>query len=109
MPKSFLRAAIDLGRQIGWDDEEFMSADEVERIGTDDEAITAAVDVTAFVDRKFDALAAHRTQYGTTRWMFEIPEDLRPFAMGTEHFVLARSEVGMPSGRETDLFERTGA
>lgn len=112
MPKSWLRAAMELGRRIGrqlgrGEDDVLVSEEEIERIGTDDEAVTTAVDVVAVVDRKFDALAAHRTQYGTTQWFFEIPREFRPLAMGTEYFVLARSEVGMPSEGEKDLFERT--
>lgn len=105
MPKSWLRAARDMSEEFGLDRDDFISEEDVERMGTDDDLITTSIDATAYVDRKFRALAAHRTQLGTTQRLFEIPEDVRPWAMGTEHFVLARSEVPRPEGREQDLFE----
>lgn len=107
-PRSFIGAARELAEQIGIDREEFITDEEAERIATDDDAITTAIDVTAYVARKFDALAAHRTQLGTTRWMFEMPDDVRPWAMGTEHFVLAPSGVPGSEGREQDLFAGLG-
>lgn len=102
-PKSFLRAASELMAAAGSQDA--ITAADIDRLGTEDDAITTAVDVSDYVDRKFDALAAHRTQLGTTQWMFDIPEAARVWAMGTEHFVLARSALPRPEGREQDLFE----
>lgn len=92
----------------GDDDEERFSQEEIERIGTPDEQVTTAVDVAAFVDRKFAALEAHRTQYGTTEGWLKIPTELRAEAMGVEHYVLVRSSVPGPEGTEGDLFEGVG-
>jgi N-acetyl-1-D-myo-inositol-2-amino-2-deoxy-alpha-D-glucopyranoside deacetylase len=109
MPRSFLEAARTMSKEFGFDEDDFISEEELMNIATDDANITTSIDVTAFVDRKFQALAAHLSQLGTTKQLLGIPEDLRPFAMGTEHYVLARSEVPAPEGKEQDLFEGTGA
>jgi N-acetyl-1-D-myo-inositol-2-amino-2-deoxy-alpha-D-glucopyranoside deacetylase len=101
VPKSLLRGGRELAAQLGQSPDDFFSVEDIERIGTDDELITTRIDVTAYVDRKFRALEAHRTQRGTTEQYLRIPEDIRPLAMGIEHYVLA------DGGRtnETDLFE----
>lgn len=85
--------------------EERFTQEEVERIGTPDEEVTTAIDVTALVDRKFAALEAHRTQYGTTEGWLKIPTELRAEAMGVEHYVRVRSSVPGSAGTEEDLFE----
>lgn len=104
IPKSGLRmAAAAFGPDAS--DGPTFDDDTVERIGTDDDAITTRLDVTAFVDQKVDALAAHRTQRGTTQWFFDVPAEVRPLILGTEHFVLARTTLPSPGGVEADLFE----
>jgi N-acetyl-1-D-myo-inositol-2-amino-2-deoxy-alpha-D-glucopyranoside deacetylase len=95
---AFPRSLLQAGSEMFGDD--FFSADDVERIGTDDEAITTIVDVAAFLDHKFAALAAHRTQLGTTKMFLDMPEEMRAMGMGAEHYVL----VGVDGARETDLF-----
>jgi N-acetyl-1-D-myo-inositol-2-amino-2-deoxy-alpha-D-glucopyranoside deacetylase len=102
VPKSLLIGGRDLAEQFDRSADDFFSLEEIERIGTDDNAITTSIDVSDYVDRKFHALEAHRTQLGTTGRFLQIPEDVRAVAMGTEHYVLTG-----PSGtqRETDLFE----
>jgi N-acetyl-1-D-myo-inositol-2-amino-2-deoxy-alpha-D-glucopyranoside deacetylase len=102
VPKSLMLAAQQMAEGFGA--EEFFSADDIERIGTDDDAITTEIDATAFVPHKFRALEAHRTQLGTTQRFLQIPDELR-MAFGVEYYVLARGERGREDGRETDLFE----
>jgi len=107
-PKSFIRAARDMAEEFGFSRDDFFSEEEIERIGTDDDEITTTLDVVPYIDRKFRALAAHRTQLGTTARVFAIPEELRPLAFGNEFYVLARSTVGprgASAGVESDLFE----
>jgi N-acetyl-1-D-myo-inositol-2-amino-2-deoxy-alpha-D-glucopyranoside deacetylase len=106
IPKSLLRSARDMASEIGWEtpDDAFTEED-IETIGTDDELVTTAIDVTEYVDRKFDALRAHRTQLGTTGWALDMPEQFRAMAFGTEHYVLARSATARGKDVETDLFE----
>lgn len=94
-PRSLMRA----GKELFGDD--FFSEEEIERIGTDDELITTAVDVRPYVDRKFAALEAHRTQLGTTKPFLDMPHDLREMGMGSEYYVLTDNRAK----DETDLFQ----
>jgi N-acetyl-1-D-myo-inositol-2-amino-2-deoxy-alpha-D-glucopyranoside deacetylase len=99
VPRSLLLMARELVEA------EVFTDDEIDRVGTDDELITTAVDVSAYIDRKFAALEAHRTQLGTTGWILSMPAEFRALGFGTEHFVLARSSVRGGEGLEPDLFE----
>lgn len=101
IPKSLLRR----GREV-WGDDEFMSEEVIERIGTDDEHVAVILDVSAYIDRKFEALRAHRTQLGTTEQFLSLAEDLRVVAFGTECYVLARPQ-GSAAVVEDDLFAGT--
>lgn len=105
IPRSWLDGSRDLAREAGWEPDEFVSQEEMERIATDDELIGARIDVAAYVDRKFGALEAHRTQLGTTEGFLSIPQDVRGLVMGTEHYVLAETVLPRPEAIETDLFE----
>jgi N-acetyl-1-D-myo-inositol-2-amino-2-deoxy-alpha-D-glucopyranoside deacetylase len=105
-PRSLVRMARELWKELGGEDpDELFDEEEMERITTDDELITSAVDVSAYIDRKFAALEAHRTQLGTTGWILSIPDEYRILGFGTEHYVLARSTVPRRDEREADLFE----
>jgi N-acetyl-1-D-myo-inositol-2-amino-2-deoxy-alpha-D-glucopyranoside deacetylase len=101
--RSFMRAGRELAGELGFGDGYF-TEDEIEAIGTDDAFITTTIDVSAFVDRKFAALEAHRTQRGTTEMFLSIPERFRVFALGLEHYVLVQPRLSEGT-RESDLFE----
>lgn len=104
-PRGLLRTARQMGSELGWHDaDERFTDEEIERIGTEDSLVTTAIDASSYVERKFDALAAHRTQLGTTQWVLQIPDEYRALAFGTEHYVLARSSLPPPEGIEDDLF-----
>jgi N-acetyl-1-D-myo-inositol-2-amino-2-deoxy-alpha-D-glucopyranoside deacetylase len=106
VPKSLLRTAREMAKDVGWDDaDDAFTDEEIERIATDDELITTSVDVSAYIERKFSALEAHRTQLGTTQWVLKMPAEYRVLGFGTEHYVLARSTVDASAERELDLFE----
>jgi len=105
VPKSLLIGGRALAEQFDQSPDDFFSLEEIERVGTDDQAITTWIDVAAYVDRKFRALEAHRTQLGTTGRFLQIPEDVRGQAMGTEHYVLTGGAGTGAGARETDLFE----
>ncbi len=98
-PRSLMIAA----REMFGDDS--FSEEDVERIGTPDELVAAEIDVSAYVDRKFRALAEHRTQRGTTKLFLDLPEDVRALGFGVEHFQLIRPGTPAPREKETDLFE----
>src|SRR5207245_6044527 len=77
VPKSLLIGGRALAEQLDRSPDDFFSLEEIERIGTDDDAITTSIDVGAYVDEKFSALEAHRTQLGTTGRDLQIAEDVR--------------------------------
>lgn len=105
VPKSLLEQGRELSDQLSESDEELFTQEEIDRIGTDDDFVTTAIDVSAYLDQKFAALEAHRTQLGTTEWVLSMPPDVRALAFGTEYYVLARSMLRSREGTETDLFE----
>lgn len=72
-------------------------------VGTPDERITATVDVSVWLDRKWDALRAHRSQLGPDSFFLNMPGPLRERAFGTEWFERWWCRVEAPA-REHDLF-----
>jgi N-acetyl-1-D-myo-inositol-2-amino-2-deoxy-alpha-D-glucopyranoside deacetylase len=103
VPRSLLLAGRELAEQFGQTGDDFFSLDEIDRVATADDSVTTWIDVAGYVERKFHALEAHRTQLGTTERFLQIPENLRATAMGTEHYVLVRPDGA--AHREADLFE----
>jgi LmbE family N-acetylglucosaminyl deacetylase len=71
-------------------------------MGTPDELIGAAIDVSAATSAKYDALAAHHSQVGESFWMKMSPDEFRQ-AMGTEWFVRVTNPLNL-EGTVTDLF-----
>jgi hypothetical protein len=96
-----MRMGSELARSMGL---EMFSDEDIESMGTPDEDVTTVIDCMDYVPHKFRALAAHRTQLGTTQMFLNIPEEFRA-GLGYEHYVLVRSSVGRPNGIESDLFE----
>jgi LmbE family N-acetylglucosaminyl deacetylase len=98
VPKSAfsrLRAALEAS---GGDIEQF---DIPEDFGTPDELITTDVDVSAYVERKLEALAAHASQ--TDSFLFRrLPDDVVALALAHEFFTLRSAASGL--ARENDLF-----
>jgi mycothiol conjugate amidase Mca len=77
------------------------SPDEV--FGTPDDLITTEIDISAFIDTKRAALAAHRTQMGPESMFMRMPDTIWREAWGAEHFCLIESSVATPA-KEDDLF-----
>lgn len=104
IPKSALRAFVAAATEWGAEHADAsMTEEEAERIGTDDQLVTTAVDVSSFVSHKLRALRAHRTQLGTMAPFLAIPEEWLSVALATEHFVLVGQSN--PGATESDLFE----
>ena len=76
--------------------------DEPFEMGTPDDQIGAAIDISAFTDYKFDALAAHHSQIADSFWMKMGREQFRA-AMSTEWFVRVQDPNGH-KGTVDDLF-----
>jgi len=73
---------------------------------TPDADISAAVDGTDHVERKLDALRAHRTQVTVDGPFFALSNNVGSRAWGTEFFRIAKGDPAPeePGGLETDLF-----
>ncbi len=71
-------------------------------IGTPDEKIGAAIDVSSATDAKYDALAAHHSQIAESFWMKMSREEFAQ-VMRTEWFVRVTNPMNL-SGVVTDLF-----
>ena len=70
-------------------------------MGVPEERITTTVDVSAFVDRKRDALAAHASQVDETSFFLAMPIEVFREMFGTEWFI--RRDVP-PGASEESLF-----
>jgi LmbE family N-acetylglucosaminyl deacetylase len=80
---------------------ELSEEDRIE-MGTPDDEIGAAIDVSSATDAKYDALAAHDSQVGESFWMKMSREEFKQ-AMGTEWFVRVTNPKKL-SGTVTDIF-----
>lgn len=72
-------------------------------VGTPDARVTTTVDVRRWLERKWAALRAHRSQLGPDSFFLNIPADIRDTAFGTEWFERWHCTVDAPE-REDDLF-----
>ena len=79
-----------------------MTEEDIIQMGTPDDQIGAAIDVSSATDAKYDALAAHHSQVGESFWMKMSRDEFRQ-AMGTEWFVRVTNPKGV-SGTVTDIF-----
>jgi len=68
-----------------------------------DEIVTTVIDVSEFVDLKWDALYCHASQMNPNSPFAQVPPAVRKAAMQHEMLVCAESRVGRVEG-ETDLF-----
>lgn len=72
-------------------------------MGCADADLGAVVDVRPWLDRKWAALRAHRSQIGPESFFLNVPDTLRDEMFGTEWFIRYRSDVAS-NGVEHDLF-----
>ncbi|WP_024874872.1 N-acetyl-1-D-myo-inositol-2-amino-2-deoxy-alpha-D-glucopyranoside deacetylase [Saccharomonospora piscinae] len=79
----------------------FRVPDDTELPATPDSEITTCVDIGAYRDAKFAALAAHRTQVTVGPDCFALSNDLAQPVSDTEYYVLVH---GPAPGAESDLF-----
>jgi LmbE family N-acetylglucosaminyl deacetylase len=70
-------------------------------LGTPESALTTQVDVTAFVDAKRAAMAAHASQIDDNSFFLQMPPEVFRRAFGYEWFIHAGVAPGL---KETDLF-----
>ncbi len=86
-------------------------AEQLTRLSTPDELVTTDVDVSAYVEVKRAALAAHRTQAGGPhRLLLDLPVAVVRDLWARESFQLAAGPSDAPAGtREGDLFAGVAA
>ena len=112
IPRSALRTFADGLRAAGVDLEELGFPDVAEGeeppFGTPDELIGAVVDVSAFTDRKRQALEAHSSQLDNF-FLLRLPEEAWRLAFSAESFVRVRAPGGTDGAVEDDLFAGVGA
>jgi LmbE family N-acetylglucosaminyl deacetylase len=93
--KKFRREAQDAGSP---------EAAPADLMGTPDDEITSRIDVTRFLDQKFEAVFSHASQFGPSHLFHHLPDALKAAMFGVEHFVCSLG-CGRPvNGNETDLF-----
>jgi LmbE family N-acetylglucosaminyl deacetylase len=90
-----LRAAAEQGIDLGFDDSEV----DIE-VGKPEAELTAAVDVSPYLETKQAAMRAHASQISESSFFLAMPEEAFRFAFGTEWFI--RRGQG-PGVTETDL------
>jgi N-acetyl-1-D-myo-inositol-2-amino-2-deoxy-alpha-D-glucopyranoside deacetylase len=104
-PKSVLQQGIDLLKEQGH--ESFFGVDSADDLpfGTPDELVTTAVDATAYLEHKLQAMRAHATQIEVDGPFFALSNNLGQRAWGVEHYVLAQGDRSSNRRWETDLFD----
>ena len=89
--------ARDSGAAVGSPGEEDFDpdgpADDGNPFGTEESALTHAVDVSAFIERKREAVRCHASQVTDTAFFLQMPTELFTLAFGTEWFI----ERGVPA------------
>jgi N-acetyl-1-D-myo-inositol-2-amino-2-deoxy-alpha-D-glucopyranoside deacetylase len=87
------------------EEEERRFRERLGRFAVPDDAVTTLVDIGAFVDKKRDAVLAHRTQMGPDSRFARIPDDLRRQLWTHERYRLVAGRLAPgPDGLEDDLF-----
>jgi LmbE family N-acetylglucosaminyl deacetylase len=98
VPKSAFARLRDALVASGADIEELGIPDD---FGTPDEEITTEIDVSAYVERKREALAAHGSQTENS-FLSRLPDDVVTLTLSYESFTLRSAPKGL--ARENDLF-----
>jgi len=75
-------------------------------VGVPDEQIDARIDIGAYLERKWRAVACHLSQVGPEGPGWADEETRSATWTREETFTLAHSRMGRPAGLEHDLFER---
>lgn len=98
----FLRGRAELAELIGDVDFELPDLSEQPDFGKPESEITAAVDVSKYLDAKQAAMRAHASQISEQSFFLGMPDEAFARAFGTEWFIRAGQGPGIT---ETDLFE----
>ena len=97
VPRGFMRQMMERAREMGVD------PGEIRILGVPDEEITTSLDVRDLAEGKRRAFAAHLSQNDPNSPFATMAGQIFEAAFGTEHYVLARGELG-GERPERDLF-----
>ncbi len=101
MNRDHIIRGMEAARQAGFELPEEMPRDFSE-FGSPEEAITTAVDVSDYIDRKRAAMVVHASQIPEDSFFLRMPPEMFAQAFGTEWFI----RVGdRPTETESSLFE----
>ena len=108
-PRSLMARFAEALREMGerpFDEREVVDLDgQPVELGTADEQVTTAVDVSAQIAQKRASFQAHRTQFGEASPFMRMDGERFRALWSHEHFRLIEGPRGAPDGeREADLF-----
>ena len=83
----------------GIEEEDF----DVDTFGTPEELITTSVDVSAYLERKRQAMAAHASQISETSFFLTMPPEVFNRAFGTEWYIRRGVVPAADGTKETSL------
>ena len=83
------------------------SPDDVQELGSPEEVITDAVDVSAYVEAKRDSMRAHRSQIADSHFFLAMPDDAFAGAFGIEWFIRRGDTRAADAPFGPDLFVGT--
>ncbi|MEP7055479.1 MAG: N-acetyl-1-D-myo-inositol-2-amino-2-deoxy-alpha-D-glucopyranoside deacetylase [Actinomycetota bacterium] len=107
VPKSVLQAGFEFMKAAGGSFFDGIESADGLPFGTPDEIVTTRFDSQGFVEKKMQAMRAHRSQIAADSVFFALPEEMTATSWGVEYFILARGELGAArdqDGKESDLF-----
>jgi len=107
MPRSVVQSGIEKMAAAGTDFLGVASADDLPFVVPDD-AVDAAVDGSAFVEAKLEAMRAHATQIAVDGRFYALSNRIGMEAWATEFYRLAKGRPGPADPWEGDLFAGLG-
>jgi LmbE family N-acetylglucosaminyl deacetylase len=90
IPRAFMQQLMKMAVEAGME----MPANGIRILGIPDEEITTSVNVRDLAERKREAFAAHVSQNDPNSPFQTMASQIYEMAFGTEHFVLARGDLG---------------
>ena len=90
VPRGFMQEMLRMAQEAGME----MPETGMRILGIPDEEITTSVDVREFAERKRQAFGAHVSQNDPNSPFQTMAGQIYEMAFGTEHFVLARGDLG---------------
>ena len=106
LPRSVVQQGMDAMREIGSDFFGVESIDELPFV-KDDSLVHAVIDGSAYVDKKTEAMRAHRTQIALDGPFFALSNSLGMQVFGLEYYTRVKGKSGPHlngAGQEVDLF-----